>query len=73
MESSYLSRRLGETIVIDGTIEVTVMDVRAKTVKRGIQSPESTTIHRQEVLDKIRETNAAARVDAEVVKRVLGG
>jgi sRNA-binding carbon storage regulator CsrA len=43
------------------------------TVKLGIQSPESTTIYRQEVLDKIRETNTAARVDADVVKRVLGG
>ena len=69
----YLSRRLGETIVIDGTIEVTIIDVRGKTVKLGIQSPESTTIYRQEVLDKIREANAAARVDADVVKRVLGG
>jgi carbon storage regulator CsrA len=47
--------------------------VRGKTVKLGIQSPETTTIYRQEVLEKIRETNAAARVDADVVKRVLGG
>ena len=51
----------------------TIIDVRGKTVKLGIQSPETTTIYRQEVMDKIRETNAAARVDADVVKRVLGG
>ena len=52
-----LSRREGETIVIDGSIRVTVMEVRGDQVRIGIEAPRSVSVHRQEVFDQISERN----------------
>lgn len=66
-----LSRREGETIVIDGNIRVTVMEVRGDQVRIGIDAPRSVSVHRQEVFDQISSANqAAAGVTAEDVGRL---
>lgn len=44
-----LTRRIGETIVIDDTIEVTVVDVRGDKVRLGIKAPPDVRVDRQEV------------------------
>jgi carbon storage regulator len=44
-----LSRRRGETIVIDGNIEVTVLEVHGDRVKLGFRGPVEVPIRRQEV------------------------
>ena len=48
-----LSRKKGETIVIDGTITVTVVDVRGDKVRIGIESPRDVTVYRQEIHEAI--------------------
>jgi carbon storage regulator len=66
-----LSRREGETIVIDGKIRVTVMEVRGDQVRIGIDAPRSVSVHRQEVFDQISSANqAAAGVTAADVGRL---
>lgn len=52
-----LSRREGETIVIDGSIRITVMEVRGDQVRIGIDAPRSVSVHRQEVYEQISERN----------------
>jgi len=64
-----LSRREGETIVIDGNIRVTVMEVRGDQVRIGIEAPRSVSVHRQEVFDQISERNRRA---ADVTAADLG-
>lgn len=44
-----LTRRLGETIVIDGDIRVTVVDVKGDRVRLGITAPASVAVDREEV------------------------
>ena len=44
-----LTRRLGETIVIDGRIHITVVAVRGDRVRLGVTAPPEMTIDRQEV------------------------
>ena len=44
-----LSRKLGESLVIDGNIRVTVIRVEGEVVKIGIEAPASVPVHRQEV------------------------
>ena len=66
-----LSRRQGETIVIDGNIRVTVMEVRGDQVRIGIEAPRSVTVHREEVFAQITETNRrAADVTTADVRRL---
>ena len=56
----YLTRRIGESIIINNNIELTVMDVRGKTVKLGFLFPKESTILRKELHQKILEQNIAA-------------
>jgi carbon storage regulator len=55
-----LSRKLNESIVIDGRITVTVMRVDGDVVKLGIAAPADVPVHRQEVYDEIRRSNHEA-------------
>ncbi|MEE8334126.1 MAG: carbon storage regulator CsrA [Alphaproteobacteria bacterium] len=56
----YLSRKLGESIVINDNIEITVVEVRGKSVKLGINFPPDVTVLRRELFDKIQMENRAA-------------
>ena len=56
----YLSRKVGESIVINNAIELTVVEVRGKTVKLGFVFPPEATVLRKEIYDKIHEENLAA-------------
>lgn len=56
----YLSRKVGESIVINNSIELTVMEVRGKAVKLGFLFPPDATVLRKEIYDKVTEENMAA-------------
>ena len=45
-----LSRRLGERIVIDGGIVVTVVQVKNNQIRIGIEAPPHVGIYREEIL-----------------------
>jgi carbon storage regulator len=55
-----LSRKPGESIVIDGRIVVTVMRLEGEVVKLGIQAPVELPVHRQEVYEEIQRNNREA-------------
>ena len=55
-----LSRKLGESIVIDGNIRVQIMRVDGDVVKIGIEAPASVPVHRQEVYEEIQRSNQQA-------------
>lgn len=59
-----LSRKLGESIVIDDRIIVKIMRVDGDTVKVGIEAPASVTVHRKEVHEEIQNNNQAAALKA---------
>lgn len=56
----YLSRKVGESIVINNNIELTVMEVKGKTAKIGFSFPPEASILRKEVHDRIKKENQAA-------------
>ena len=56
----YLSRKLGESIVINNTVELTVVEVRGRTVKLGFTFPPEATVLRKEIYDKVMAENIAA-------------
>ena len=47
-----LGRRINETIVINGTIEVTVTEIRDNQVRLGFTADKSVTIVRKELIGK---------------------
>lgn len=56
----YLSRKIGESIMVNNTVELTVVEVRGKTVKLGFTFPPDATVLRKEIYDKIMAENLAA-------------
>ena len=55
-----LSRKLNESIVIDGRIVVTIVRVEGDVVKLGIQASRDVPVHRQEVYEEIQKANQGA-------------
>lgn len=50
-----LSRRVGESIIIDDRIEVTILEVGHNRVKIGVCAPKNLSIHRKEVERQIHD------------------
>ena len=55
-----LSRKLNESIVIDGRIIVKVLRIDKDTVKLGIQAPAELPVHREEIHDVIQRSKNAS-------------
>jgi len=50
-----LSRKNGESVVIDGAIKVQVIAVRGKVVRLGIEAPKEVPVHRSEIYERIQQ------------------
>lgn len=55
-----LSRKLDESIIINGEIEVKIISIEDGRVRLGIVAPQNVEIHRKEIFDKIKEENRQA-------------
>ena len=55
-----VSRKPGERLLIGESVEVTVLSVRGDQVSLGVSAPRDVTIHRQELLERIRRENQRA-------------
>lgn len=55
-----LTRKIGESVTIGDNIKVSVMDIKGRQVRLGIEAPPSMTIHREEIYAKIQEENQRA-------------
>ena len=59
-----LTRKKGESLVINNNIEVTVLEIRGDQVKIGISAPKDVPVYRKEVYLQIQEeTKEAMKVD----------
>ena len=59
-----LTRKSGESITIGDDVKITVVEVKGKQVRIGIDSPRSYMIHREEVYLSIEEENRRAAKEA---------
>jgi carbon storage regulator len=69
-----LTRKKGESIVIAGDIEITILGSEGDAVKVGIQAPRHIQIHRKEVYLSIQESNqeaAHAKVDLNTMQMLF--
>lgn len=55
-----LGRKVGESIVIDDNIEITVTSIEGDLIKLGISAPKEIPIHRKEIYLEIQEENKNA-------------
>ena len=56
----YLTRKIGESVIINDNIEVTVIEVRGRSIKLGFNYPNDVTVLRHEIHERIQAENRAA-------------
>ena len=49
-----LKRIIGETIIIDGGINIIVMDIQNGQVRLGIDAPEEVKIYREDIYERMQ-------------------
>lgn len=69
-----LTRKKGESLIINNNIEITILEIRGDQIKVGIAAPKDVPVYRKEVYLQIQEENQAAinSDSAEMLKDLLG-
>jgi carbon storage regulator len=67
----YLTRKIGESVVINDTIEVFVVEIRGKSIKLGFTFPPTASVLRRELYDRIQEENKVAASSTSNVTAAL--
>lgn len=55
-----LTRKKGESLVINNNIEITVLEVRGDQVKIGVTAPKNVPVYRKEIYLEIQKENEEA-------------
>ena len=61
-----LTRKSGESITIGDDVKITVIEVKGKQVRIGIDAPRNYIIHREDVYIRIQEENKRAAEKTQV-------
>lgn len=69
----YLTRKIGESVIINGDIEVTVIEVRGRSVRLGFNFPANASVLRREIFERIQAENREAAEAASVLEELTGG
>ncbi|GAB4200550.1 MAG: carbon storage regulator CsrA [Wenzhouxiangellaceae bacterium] len=60
-----LTRRVGEKLVIDQDVVISVLAVKGSQVRIGIDAPKHVEIHREEIFNRIQRERENAQLLAE--------
>jgi len=63
-----LSRKKNESIVINNDITIVVVEIRGDKVRLGVEAPKEVPVHRREVYDAIKRTEAQNGEASEVTR-----
>lgn len=68
-----LTRKKGESLVVNNNIEITVLEIRGDQIKIGISAPKNVQVYRKEVYLQIQKENEASlKADGlEALKNLL--
>ncbi len=56
-----LSRKSGDSIVVDGRIVIHVVKTDKETVKIGVEAPREIPVFRKEIYDEIKQSNRESK------------
>lgn len=66
-----ITRKKGESLMIDDDIEITISKIEDGSVKIGIQAPKEVSILRKELLEEIKNENKnAANMNFDLLKNI---
>jgi len=56
-----LSRKKGESVIISGNIEVSILEISGDSVKIGFNAPPEIKVYRREIHDAMKEETSKSR------------
>jgi carbon storage regulator len=63
-----LSRKKNESIVINNDITIVVVEIRGDKVRLGVEAPKEVPVHRREVYEAIKRSEAATLDESAAVE-----
>lgn len=66
-----LSRKFGESIIINDDIVCTVLEINGRIVKLGFEYPSTSSVLRQELYERIKQENKAAIENVEAISEAI--
>ena len=67
----FLTRKVGESIIINDDITLTVSEIRGSIVKLSFDYEKSNRILRKEIYDRIQDENKQAASQSDLVKELI--
>ena len=61
-----LTRRVGETLMIGDSVDVTVLGIRGNQVRIGINAPKDVSVHSEEIYDRIQNEKPEESVSSDI-------
>ena len=58
-----LTRRVGESLMIGDEVNVTVLGIKGNQVRIGVDAPKDVAVHREEIYQRIQNSNEDEKVD----------
>ena len=65
-----LSRKKEESLIVNGNIEIKILEIANGIVKIGIVAPKEVEVHRKEIYEKIKEENRASVSGNYLIKQI---
>ena len=66
-----LSRKIGESIIINDNVVCTVLEINGRIVRLGFEYPSTSSVYRQELYVRIQHENNAASENAVAVSEEI--
>ena len=66
-----LTRKTGESLLVGDDVEITVLSVRGSQVKLGVNAPKDIAVHRQEIYQKIKDTESQQSEYLIIRKKII--
>ena len=69
-----LTRKKGESLVINNDIEITILEIRGDQIKLGVSAPQEVPIYRKEVYTQIQQEHrkSADAQNAQALTELFG-
>ena len=58
-----LTRRIGESVIIDEDIAVSVLGIKGNQVRIGIDAPKEVVVHREEIQRRVKDEISTSKRD----------